>query len=254
MPIGYILAGGRSSRMGTDKAMLTLHGEKDGETFLSHAVRTLRTIADQVVLVGDRQHLEGADRAIPDLHPNCGPLGGIEAALRDASSNHQDWACFLPVDMPLSPPTLYAALIQHWLALAPSGLRIGMVQVDDSPQPLVSVIHISTLPYIADALSRGRHKVTPVLQEAAESFSPLTSPAVGSGSNALEMILFATASPASEPLLGTSNHYVNWKPSPQEESNRHLWFQNLNTPEDLRAARDFYAQPGSTKGPDVVSG
>ena len=247
-PIGYILAGGRSSRMGTDKALLTLDGGKAGETFLARAVHTLRTVADEVVLVGDRPHLEGADRAIPDLHPNCGPLGGIEAALQNLAAHHAEWACFLPVDMPLLPPTLYAALITHGLAQAPNGLRIGLVQVDDTPQPLVSVIHISTLPYIADALSRGWHKVTPVLQAAAKSFPPQTSPAVASGSNALEIVSFATASPALEPLLGTSNSYVNWKPSPQEAALRHLWFQNLNTPEDLRSARDFSAPLGSTTG------
>jgi molybdopterin-guanine dinucleotide biosynthesis protein A len=243
--IGYILAGGRSSRMGTDKALLTLTGEQGSKTFLAHAVETLRSVASDVVLLGSREDLQGADRALPDLRPAKGPLGGIETALSDLSAHKAEWACFLPVDMPLLPPGLYAALIAHWLARATEVLRIGMVQVDDRPQPLVSLIHLSLLPVISQALDQGLHKVTHVLKNAAESFAPPTSPGVASGSNVLEVISFVTESPASELILGTSNLRLKWNPSPQEETLRHLWFNNLNTPEDLNAARDFFVQTGS---------
>lgn len=247
--IGYILAGGRSSRMGTDKAMLSVTGEHGGNTFLAHAVETLRPVASEVVLLADpqaRPNLEGATRAIPDLHPACGPLGGIESALTDLSTRKADWACFLPVDMPLLPPGLYASLIDHWLSLAPHGLRVAFVEIDGHPQPLVSLLHASLLPVIANALDQGLHKVTHVLKNAAESFAPSTSPAIASGSNVLEITSFVTASPASESPLGTSNHRLNWQPSQQEEKQRHLWFENLNTPEDLRIIRDFSHNPGST--------
>src|SRR5271168_1377463 len=113
----YILAGGRSSRMGRDKAMLSLAGK----TLLDRAVRTARSVAREVVLLGDRQDLQGADRAIADLHPGCGPVGGMETALRDLASRPNDpqkaeRACFLPVDMPFLPAGLYAALMRNWLA------------------------------------------------------------------------------------------------------------------------------------------
>ncbi len=113
----YILAGGRSSRMGRDKAMLQLAGK----TLLARAVEIARTVATEVVLLGDRQDLQGADRAIPDLHPGCGPVGGMETALRDLASRPSDSqkaerACFLPVDMPFLPAGLYAALMRDWLA------------------------------------------------------------------------------------------------------------------------------------------
>src|ERR1700719_2326558 len=153
--VAYVLAGGQSSRMGRDKAMLTL----GGRTLLARAVQTLRGVASEVVVLGERRALEGADRAIADLHPGCGPLGGIEAALRDLGSRPgAEWACFLPVDIPFLPAGLYAAMLRYWLAAAASGARIGYVRVDGVAQPLVSLIHGSALPYFELALEKGRLK------------------------------------------------------------------------------------------------
>src|SRR5215207_2671871 len=86
---GFILAGGQSRRMGTDKATL-----KWGETsLLDHMLQLLSTVADRVSVVGRGN--------FPDAIAGKGPLGGILTALQTTDS---DFNLFLAVDLPLLTP------------------------------------------------------------------------------------------------------------------------------------------------------
>ena len=71
---GFILAGGQSTRMGRDKALLDWHGTP----LLTYMVNLLRDATDQVQVVG-RDHL-------PDHLPGRGPLSGIATALAASST------------------------------------------------------------------------------------------------------------------------------------------------------------------------
>ena len=74
--VGVILAGGESTRMGTDKALFELHGRPMAE-WVADAMSGF----DQVIIVGRRRGLAGLE-AIPDLHPRAaGPLSGLQTAL-----------------------------------------------------------------------------------------------------------------------------------------------------------------------------
>ncbi len=66
---GFILAGGKSSRMGSDKALLDWHGQP----LLDHMIALLGKAATDVQVVG-------RDR-LPDRWPGRGPLSGIATAL-----------------------------------------------------------------------------------------------------------------------------------------------------------------------------
>lgn len=70
--------------MGRDKALLTLAGE----TFIERVVRTLEEVFESVVIISDRR-ASYASLKVPvyaDIFRNCGPLGGIHAALRMAKT------------------------------------------------------------------------------------------------------------------------------------------------------------------------
>lgn len=86
---GVVLAGGRSSRMGQDKALLKL----ENETLLARAQRILHEAGAKKVLVSGATREQG----IADYFDEVGPLGGIHAVLRKTSLD----IIAIPVDMPL---------------------------------------------------------------------------------------------------------------------------------------------------------
>ncbi|RIV82991.1 molybdenum cofactor guanylyltransferase [Aurantiacibacter xanthus] len=82
MILGAVLAGGMSTRFGSDKALAVL----DGRTLLERAVEALAQLCDKVVIVG---RTAGPAPCIPDApRPGMGPLGGVSGALNHAR-DHQ---------------------------------------------------------------------------------------------------------------------------------------------------------------------
>ena len=125
MILGVVLAGGRSSRFGSDKALATLGGKQ----LLDHAVERLSGWCDDVVIAG-------REPGIPDWpQSGMGPLGGIAAGLHHAEANGFDSAMTCPVDsfdlpenLPelLAKPPCYIAdqpVIGHWPASAARALE-----------------------------------------------------------------------------------------------------------------------------------
>jgi molybdopterin-guanine dinucleotide biosynthesis protein A len=227
--------------MGRDKAMLPL----DGRTLLGRAVDTLRRVPPlldptggvTVTVVGERTELEGADRAVPDRHPGCGPLGGMEAALADLrNSGVGDWAFFLPVDMPFLPAGLISAILVEWTAAAGKGARACYLVIDGRPQPLVSMLHDTLYPFIAQALTDGQFKVTPVLQSGAAILASQYAGGISSPAFAVHETWVMGGVPVSDSAA--------WAPSEAEIRFRHLWFSNLNTKEDFLEAETFAAPSG----------
>jgi len=101
---GIVLAGGRSSRMGRDKAGLAW---RSGQTFLDRAVGQLREAGCRSVIVsGERP---GHD-CVPDRWPGQGPLGGIASVL-EARPALLGRLVIVPVDMPRLHPDSLRSLI-----------------------------------------------------------------------------------------------------------------------------------------------
>jgi len=123
---GFVLAGGRSSRMGVEKALVSFRGEP----MIVHAIRTLREAGLTASIAGARTSLEDFAPVVPDAQPDRGPLGGICAALASTSAQR---AVFLPVDLPLLPASLLVALLEE---AAP----VVVVEVDGFVQSFPAVV------------------------------------------------------------------------------------------------------------------
>ncbi len=105
LPIhGFVLAGGKSSRMGADKALL----EFCGRPLVEIAVEKLRGFCATVSIVGERQDLAVYAPVVTGERIGCGPGAGIEAGLKAAA---REWCLFVPVDVPLVP----AELLRRWV-------------------------------------------------------------------------------------------------------------------------------------------
>lgn len=100
-----LLAGGKSSRMGRDKAMLPFRGM----TLLEWQAQKLRGLGiGDIMLSGSRGGVEGV-RVIPDEYPGRGPLSGLHACMKAARNPD---CLVLSVDVPLVPPQALAELIR----------------------------------------------------------------------------------------------------------------------------------------------
>jgi molybdopterin-guanine dinucleotide biosynthesis protein A len=100
-----VLAGGKSERMGQDKAFLRL--ESGGPMLLEIVLDRLRCVADDVLIVAnDSARHEGfGARVVPDVIPGFGTLSGIHAALTAAAHEH---CLVVACDMPLLNPAVLA--------------------------------------------------------------------------------------------------------------------------------------------------
>ena len=148
-----VLAGGKSTRMGADKAGLTFQGM----TLAAYQAEKFKALGlSDLMLSGCRQDIPGT-RFVPDALPAHGPLSGIHACLGAAE---HDAVLFLSVDVPLVPvETLRALLDAH------TG-GITLLSVDGAPQPLIGVYDKALAPLCRELLESGRCSVRRLLDAA----------------------------------------------------------------------------------------
>jgi len=100
----FILAGGKSTRMGADKAFVAL----DGRTLLARVLELARSVTPEVRIVGDPAKFAAFAPVVEDVFRGCGPLGGIHAALRSSAT---ELNLMLAVDVPFVAPALLQFLV-----------------------------------------------------------------------------------------------------------------------------------------------
>jgi molybdopterin-guanine dinucleotide biosynthesis protein A len=147
---GFVLAGGASSRMGADKAGLSI----GGETFVARAARALGTIASRVSVVSSRdEHAHTGLRVVPDIHAGAGALGGIHAALHACRA---PWAAIVSCDLPFATGDLFARLASF---VSDERDAVAPVQPDGRIQPLCALYAVATcLPATGQMLAAGERR------------------------------------------------------------------------------------------------
>jgi molybdopterin-guanine dinucleotide biosynthesis protein A len=155
---GWVLAGGRSVRMGSDKAAIGLAGVP----LLERMLRKLRQLNLKARIAGMREPVEGvAAEVVSDVHPDCGPLSGMETAL---SRSETPLVMMLGVDLPL----VEIGFLQWMLERAQvSGAVATIPRVLGQPQPLCAVYRRELLAGIARALHAGDFKTMTAVESAA---------------------------------------------------------------------------------------
>lgn len=228
---GYVLAGGKSVRMGRDKALLELAGKP----LLCHAVTKLRRVCTEVrVLSGglaNRPEFAEYGPIVPDLHPGCGPLGGMEAALLHSGF---DWNLFMPVDMPFLPTALLDPWVRRTLTEEKRGARLAMFTVDGVPQPTLAMVHRDVAPFVTSAVERGEFKLYPVLEGAGRELA--------AERGVLPGIVFRNLPWSGQSTFSSTPNRSGPRPeawlaaTDAQQAAKHLWFANLNTPAEFAEA------------------
>ena len=150
---GFVLAGGKSTRMGRDKAALPWHGR----TLLDHMIGLLSAAADLVRVVGRGE--------LPDRVPNRGPLGGMATALEVSET---DANLVVGVDLPLLTPEF----LQYLRLRTEESTRPIVACKLESNFPLCLGLRKSLLPAIEQRLASGKLSIHTLIETSgAELFS-----------------------------------------------------------------------------------
>ena len=182
--------------MGRDKALL----DYAGWPLIAHAVELLRKAGLEPYIVGTRPDLAAYAPVIEDLHPDCGPLGGMEAALAASSS---EWNVFLPVDLPLLPGG-FLHYLQERAGITSAAATIPSLA--GRPQPLCAVYQRGLLDGIRRSIAAGDYKVMRAIESAVQE---------------TEIDIFGVEAVAAA--------RGEWPAQPSVCR----WFQNVNTPGDF---------------------
>ncbi|MGC9971448.1 MAG: molybdenum cofactor guanylyltransferase [Bryobacteraceae bacterium] len=162
---GFVLVGGKSARMGRDKALLP-YG--DG-TLAEHVAARVRAAAGCVALVGAPERYRALRYPlIADLDPGCGPLAGIQAALRASNAR---WNLIVACDMPALTPAFLLSLLER--AEACPGACLAPVSRQGRPEPLCAAWSRDCLEAVDAALGRNVRKMTEALEAVRAVYWPV---------------------------------------------------------------------------------
>lgn len=199
----FVLAGGRSSRMGQDKAQIVLKGV----ALIEHALAILGVAGFSPRIAGARANLSCIAPTVQDdpVWPGLGPLSGICPALEATSA---PLAVFLPVDLPLLPPSVISYLVHHALA---TGSAITVASICGFVETFPVVIHAAAAATLHASLRSGNRRCLQAFEDAAAALSrPFT---------VLPVELLLQAGQVDDP-----------RGLPPR-----AWFTSINTPADLSA-------------------
>ena len=197
---GFVLAGGKSSRKGKDKALLKFCGKP----MIEIAMEKLRLFCEDVAVAGNRDDLTAYAAVVREARLGVGPAAGIEAGLLAASL---PWVLFVPVDVPLMPPEVLCAWVKAVISAEENaGVCASYLMFEGQPQPAFCVMRKECVASWSNSLNSGERRLLALLRDLRVH---------GSGSvRAMDVEGFNYAA-RNAPLAMS------------------LWFSNVNTPEEL---------------------
>jgi molybdopterin-guanine dinucleotide biosynthesis protein A len=145
----FILAGGKSTRMGTDKAFVKFNGK----TLLLRALEIARGVTGDVRIVGSPEKFSKYGPVVEDIFRDCGPLGGIHAALRGSPT---ELNLMLAVDMPF----ISASFLNYLVLQARATPELVVIPVTGGRfQPLCAVYRREFGSAAETALQTGHNRI-----------------------------------------------------------------------------------------------
>jgi molybdopterin-guanine dinucleotide biosynthesis protein A len=125
---GIILAGGKSSRMGTDKGLM----EYNGKLLVEYAIDLLRPFCAEIIISSNNSDYERLGlKVVPDIFRDCGPVGGLHAAL---SGSHFNYNIVVSCDTPFVVAELFDLLLAQ-----KKGVDIVLPEHKRGMEPLIGV-------------------------------------------------------------------------------------------------------------------
>ncbi len=152
---GILLAGGKSSRMGTEKGEIILNGKK----MMNFPLMALESVCDHILISTCNESFKYPEyQVICDEIPGLGPIGGILTCLKKSDS---ELNIVLSYDMPFVSSELLSYLIKH-----SAGFNITAPSLENQlPEPLCAIFHKNTASVITDSIRNKNYKVNDLFRQ-----------------------------------------------------------------------------------------
>jgi len=126
---GIILAGGKSTRMGTDKGLMVL----DGMLFIEHIIKAMQPMVGKIIIVSNNSNYNNLGlKCVPDLIKNSGPLAGLYTGLYHSKT---DYNMVLSCDI----PTVNADVLQLLINNIENNYQVIQVKSQNKTMPLIAL-------------------------------------------------------------------------------------------------------------------
>lgn len=144
---GFVLAGGKSTRMGEDKAFLDFWGQ----SLIQRVLDVVQSVSDDVGVIGDQARFSKLGVPVyADVVRDFGPLAGIQSALRHSKHAH---VIVLGCDLPLVGQSLLELLISK----VPEAAVVVPLNRDGQTEQLCAVYSQEALPVVEELIAKGIH-------------------------------------------------------------------------------------------------
>jgi molybdopterin-guanine dinucleotide biosynthesis protein A len=162
--VGVVLVGGFSSRLGTHKPALKLHGEARPD-LLTRTIGLLRSVTAEV-WVSCRQGQTVPDcRCLHDLHEGLGPLGGIVSVLTALAPSPFQGALILSCDLPFMNESTLSRLVDARRGAKPGALMTTFLQAETGYiEALTAIYEKEALPFFEQAVARRQRQINLVIR------------------------------------------------------------------------------------------
>ncbi len=150
---GIILAGGKSSRMGTDKGLMTFQGKR----LVEYAIELLQPFCSEIIISTNQAGYEGFGfKTVSDVYRDCGPVGGLHAAL---SESNYDYNLIVSCDVPFVEPDLL-----HIVLAETEGFDAVVPVHRGGIEPLVAVYRKEMASFFENQLIEKNYKMQRIIQ------------------------------------------------------------------------------------------
>lgn len=155
----FLLAGGKSTRMGEDKGTMLFQGKP----MLQHIIDAIVPLeVDVNILTSSQDYLSFGLPLVPDLQLNCGPLGGLQSALTASNKSH---ILLLPCDI----PWIQTETLKHFLTNTEAE-SINVPLIQKKIQPLPGIFPKWVLPHVENALQANEFALRTLIHSVAHHF------------------------------------------------------------------------------------
>lgn len=151
---GFLLAGGKSSRMGTDKALLKINEIP----MLVHVKHLIEPYCNSISISGYKpEYLPFNITMVPDQHAECGPISGLYSCLKQSATQ---WNLFVSVDTPFINSDLINSLL-----LNTGDYDCVVPKHSGGIEPSIALYNRQIVPILEEAIKNGEYKLYQLLSK-----------------------------------------------------------------------------------------